>query len=134
MNGHEARMIGWVDEWMSGQTEMPESRTKDEHEDEDEAGRKRSPPSHLRQELRRAGTLAQWLPRRATRWICDVRLRRVLIRPHPGPRRCWFLHASSEEGRYEKVMSISLSPITIFSTRLSAILRLSSIGMEGQRE
>ncbi len=53
--------------------------------------------------------------------------------PHPSPSPCWFLHASSEVGRYEKVMSISFSPIMIFSTRASAILRLSSVGKVGQR-
>jgi type I restriction enzyme M protein len=53
--------------------------------------------------------------------------------PHPNPNCCWFLHASSEVGRYEKVMSISLSPMVIFSTRLSAIFRLSSVGKFDQR-
>ena len=54
-------------------------------------------------------------------------------RPQPGPNLCWFLHSSSEEGRWEKVMSISPSPITIFSIKASTIFRLSGVGSVGHR-
>jgi serine protease inhibitor len=53
--------------------------------------------------------------------------------PHPGPNLCWFLHSSSEDGRCEKVMSISPLPITIFSMRASTIFRLSGTGSFGHR-
>src|ERR1039457_1438160 len=55
----------------------------------------------------------------------------VLARPHPDLNPCWFLHSSPEEGRPEKNISMSPSPMTIFSTRLSAILRLVSKGIFG---
>jgi len=58
---------------------------------------------------------------------------RFNIRPHPGPNLCWLLHSSSEEGRCERVMSISPLPMTIFSMRASTIFRLSSDGKDGQR-
>jgi tetratricopeptide (TPR) repeat protein len=46
---------------------------------------------------------------------------------------CWFLHSSSEVGRYESVRSISPLPMTTFSTMASAIFRLSSVASFGQR-
>ena len=53
--------------------------------------------------------------------------------PHPSPNLCWFLHSSSEEGKCEKVMSISPLPMTIFSMMASTIFRLSARGTDGQR-
>lgn len=53
-------------------------------------------------------------------------------RPHLFPNLRWFLHSSSEDGRCEKVMSISPLPITIFSMSASTIFRLSSVGKDGQ--
>ncbi len=46
---------------------------------------------------------------------------KLLARPDPNLNCCWFLH-TSEVGKYEKVMSISLSPITIASVSYNAWL------------
>src|ERR1043166_1919626 len=56
------------------------------------------------------------------------------VLPHPSPLNCcWVFVISSEDGKYESVMSISPSPMVIFSTIDSAILRLSSRGSLGHR-
>src|ERR1035438_6852647 len=87
---------------------------------------------------RRRGTRFSRVVRALVMRRTGVRLSRIhvigrSVPPHPGPKHCWFLHASSEGGRCERVMSISTSLMTIFSTRHSTILRLSSVGSLGQR-
>lgn len=37
--------------------------------------------------------------------------RRSAVRPQPNPKHGWFLHAGTEDGRCERIMSISPSPI-----------------------